>query len=94
MAMYWEYHFKQILNRYNEIYRTQIPRISPYVYRFCCSNMAKSEIDPKTLQYLLRYMWHRCYAEYLYTLEFEDAEDELKRMKILENARTEGKGKK
>lgn len=39
---------------YNDIYRVQMPNITPHVCRHTyCSNMAKSGMNPKTLQYLM-----------------------------------------
>lgn len=76
--------------RYNDIYRVQIPNITPHVCRHTyCSNMAKSGMNPKTLQYL---MGHSDIGVTLNTythLGLEDAADELKRMEELENARKE-----
>ena len=31
VAMHWEHRFKHMLNRYNEIYRVQMPQITPHV---------------------------------------------------------------
>ena len=43
-----------MVKRYNEIYRVQIPNITPLVCRHTyCSNMAKAGMNPKTLQYLM-----------------------------------------
>ena len=40
---------------YNDIYRVQMPNITPHVCRHTyCSNMAKSGMNPKTLQYLIK----------------------------------------
>ena len=90
VAMHWEHRFKQMLNRYNEIYRVQMPRITPHVCRHTyCSNMAKAGMNPKTLQYL---MGHSDIGVTLNTythLGLEDAEGELKRMEGLESARKE-----
>jgi len=76
--------------RYNEIYRVQMPNITPHVCRHTyCSNMAKSGMNPKTLQYL---MGHSDIGVTLNTythLGLEDATDELRRMEDLENARKE-----
>ena len=95
VAMHWEHRFKHMLNRYNEIYRVQMPKITPHVCRHTyCSNMAKAGMNPKTLQYL---MGHSDIGVTLNTythLGLEDAEGELKRMEELENARKElGKAK-
>ena len=90
VAMHWEHCFKHMLNRYNEIYRVQMPKITPHVCRHTyCSNMAKAGMNPKTLQYL---MGHSDIGVTLNTythLGLEDAEGELKRMEGLESARKE-----
>ena len=62
------------------------PHICRHTY---CSNMAKSGMNPKTLQYL---MGHSDIGVTLNTythLGLDDATDELKRMEELENARKE-----
>ena len=43
-----------MLNCYNEIYRVQMPKITPHVCRHTyCSNMAKAGMNPKIFQYLM-----------------------------------------
>ena len=90
VAMHWEHRFKHMVKRYNEIYRLQMPSITPHVCRHTyCSNMAKSGINPKTLQYL---MGHSDIGVTLNTythLGLEDAQDELGRIAEIENARKE-----
>ncbi|MBQ5967546.1 MAG: tyrosine-type recombinase/integrase, partial [Clostridiales bacterium] len=50
----WEHYFKHMVQKYNSIYKVQLPKISPHVCRHTyCSNMAKSGMNPKTLQYLM-----------------------------------------
>ena len=54
VAMHWEHRFNHMVGRYNEIYKVQMPNITPHVCRHTyCSNMAKSGMNPKTLQYLM-----------------------------------------
>lgn len=81
VAMHWEYFFKHIWQKYNSIYREQLPLITPHVCRHTyCSNMAKSGMNPKTLQYL---MGHSDIGVTLNTythLGYEDAKDELQRL--------------
>lgn len=81
VAMHWEHFFKHIWQKYNSIYREQLPLITPHVCRHTyCSNMAKSGMNPKTLQYL---MGHSDIAVTLNTythLGYEDAKDELQRL--------------
>lgn len=90
VAMHWEHRFRSMLGRYNEIYKVQMPKITPHVCRHTyCSNMAKSGINPKTLQYL---MGHSDIAVTLnvYThVGLEDAEKELHKMQSMEDARKE-----
>lgn len=90
VAMHWEHRFNSMVGRYNEIYKVQIPNVTPHVCRHTyCSNMAKSGMNPKTLQYL---MGHSDIAVTLnvYThVGLEDAEKELQKMQGLENARKE-----
>ena len=90
VAMHWEHRLKHMVNRYNEIYRLQMPSITPHVCRHTyCSNMAKSGMNPKTLQYL---MGHSDIGVTLNTythLGLEDAKDELGRIAEIENARRE-----
>lgn len=81
VAMHWKHRFNRMVKRYNDIYRVQIPNITPHVCRHTyCSNMAKSGMNPKTLQYL---MGHSDIGVTLNTythLGLEDAADELKRI--------------
>ena len=67
-----------------------MPNITPHVCcHTYCSNMAKSAMNPKTLQYL---MGHSDIGVMLNTythLGLEEAVDELKRVEELENVRKE-----
>ena len=90
VAMHWEHRFNSMVGRYNEIYKVQIPNITPHVCRHTyCSNQAKAGMNPKTLQYL---MGHSNIAVTLnvYThVGLEDAANELRKMQTLEGARKE-----
>ena len=76
--------------RYNDIYRVQMPNITPHVCRHTyCSNQAKAGMNPKTLQYL---MGHSDISVTLNTythLGLEDAAEELHRIEEAEAARRE-----
>ena len=90
VAMHWEHRFNHMVKRYNDIYRVQMPNITPHVCRHTyCSNQAKAGMNPKTLQYL---MGHSDIAVpfNVYThVGLEDAENELRKMQTLEGAREE-----
>lgn len=78
VALHWEKHFSWALEKYNRIYKEQMPKITPHVCRHTyCSNMAKSGMNPKALQYL---MGHSDIGVTLNTythLRTEDAKEEL-----------------
>lgn len=90
VALHWEHRFHHAVTRYNEIYKVQMPPISPHICRHTyCSNMAKAGMNPKTLQYL---MGHSDIAVTMNTythLGFDDARDEMIRMEELNAARAE-----
>lgn len=44
VAMHWEHRFNHMVKRYNDIYRVQMPNITPHICRHTyCSNMANPE---------------------------------------------------
>jgi site-specific recombinase XerD len=54
VALHWEKYFQHIVTKYNNIYKEEMPKVTPHVCRHTyCSNMAKSGMNPKTLQYLM-----------------------------------------
>ena len=83
-SLHWEHYFKHILQKYNGIYKVQMPKITPHVCRHTyCSNMSRSGMNPKTLQYL---MGHSDISVTLNTythVKFEDAKEEMARLKVI-----------
>ena len=81
VALHWEKYMKHICQKYNKIYKVQMPSVTPHVCRHTfCSNMAKSGMNPKTLQYI---MGHGDIGVTLNTythLNFEDASKEVRRL--------------
>ena len=81
VALHWEKYFQHIREKYNKIYRIQMPKVTPHVCRHTfCSNMAKSGMNPKTLQYI---MGHADISVTLNTythLQFDDALQEMKKL--------------
>ena len=72
-----------------------MPNITPHVCRHTyCPNMAKSGMNPKTLQYLMGHSDISVTMNVYTHIEFDDAEEELKRMEEFRKAQTEvDKGK-
>ncbi|MBQ2882875.1 MAG: site-specific integrase [Alphaproteobacteria bacterium] len=95
VAMHWQHRFNNMVGRYNDIYRVQMPNITPHVCRHTyCSNMAKSGMNPKTLQYLMGHSDISVTMNVYTHISFDDAEEELRRMEEFRKAQAEvDKGK-
>ena len=90
VAMHWEHRFNHMVNRYNEIYRVQIPNITPHVCRHTyCSNMTRAGMNPKTLQYLMGHSEIGVTMNTYTHLGLEDAKNEMIRLEELEQAKKE-----
>lgn len=81
--------FQYALGKYNRTFKEELPIITPHICRHTyCTNMAKSGISVKTLQYL---MGHADIATTLnvYThLKYDDVEKEVR--EVEERLRKEG----
>lgn len=81
VALHWEKYMQHILEKYNSIYKVQMPKVTPHVCRHTfCSNMAKSGMNPKTLQYIMRHSDISVTLNTYTHVNFEDAQSELKRV--------------
>lgn len=90
VVMHWEHRFKNAVTRYNEIFKLQMPSITPHVCRHTyCSNMARARINPKTLQYLMGHSDISVTMNTYTHLGLEDAKDEMVRLEELNKAREE-----
>ena len=95
VAMHWQHRFNHMVGRYNDIYRVQLPNITPHVCRHTyCSNMAKSGMNPKILQYLMGHSDISVTMNVYTHIGFDDAEEELKRMEEFRKAQSEVEQKK
>ena len=81
VALHWEKYMQHIREKYNSIYKVQMPCVTPHVCRHTfCSKMASSGMNPKTLQYI---MGHADISVTLNTythVNFEDAQSEMERL--------------
>ena len=90
VALHWEKYLEHIVIKYNKIYRVQMPKVTPHVCRHTyCSNMAKSGMNPKTLQYLIGHSDISVTMNVYTHIGFDDAEEELKRMEEFRKAQAE-----
>ncbi len=77
-ALHWEHYFNHICKKYNSIYKIQMPKVTPHVCRHTyCSNMAKSGMNPKTLQYLMGHSSIGVTLDVYAHVNFDDAMDEV-----------------
>ncbi len=81
VALHWEKYFQHICEKYNKIYRVQMPKVTPHVCRHTfCSNMAKSGMNPKTLQYIMGHSEIGVTLNTYTHVGFEDAQKELSKV--------------
>ncbi len=82
VALHWEKYFQLSVEKHNKIYRAQLPKITPHVCRHTfCTNMAKSGMNPKVLQYI---MGHGDVSVTLDTYTHIKAEDAIAEMTKLD----------
>ena len=90
VAMHWEHRFSHMVKRYNDIYRVQMPKITPHVCRHTyCSNQARAGMNPKTLQYLMGHSDIGVTMNTYTHLGLEDATEEMHRLEEMQKARDE-----
>ena len=90
VALHWEKYFQHIREKYNSIYKVQMPVVTPHVCRHTfCSNMAKSGMNPKTLQYLMGHSDISVTMNVYTHVGLNDAEEELRRMEDFQKAQAE-----
>ena len=90
VAMHWGKYFQHIVEKYNSIYKTELPKITPHVCRHTfCSRMATARMNPKTLQYI---MGHSDIAVTLNTythVTFDDVSIEMDRVNTINEERNQ-----
>ncbi len=83
VALHWEKYFEHIVEKYNKIYRVQMPKVTPHVCRHTyCSNCARAGMNPKTLQYLMGHSDIGVTLNIYTHLRYEDAKKELSRINM------------
>ncbi len=83
VAMHWEKYFQHIVEKYNKIYKAELPKITPHVCRHTyCTNKAKSGMNPKTLQYLMGHSEVSVTMDTYTHLGLQDAWEELERLEL------------
>lgn len=81
VAMHWEKYFQHICQKYNSIYKVQMPKVTPHVCRHTfCSRMAAARMNPKTLQYIMGHSDIGVTLNVYTHLGFDEASEEINRI--------------
>lgn len=82
VALHWEKYFQHICEKYNKIYKAEMPKVTPHICRHTyCTNMANSGMNPKTLQYLMGHSDVSVTFNIYTHTGYDDAKKELARLK-------------
>ena len=82
-SLHWEHYFKHIREKYNSIYKVEMPLVTPHICRHTyCSNMARSGMNPKTLQYLMGHSEIGVTLNTYTHTSYEDAKAEISKLGI------------
>ena len=85
MPYQWEKRFQHVVEKYNRIYRVQLPKITPHVCRHTfCTNAAKRGISVETLKYLMGHTDISVTSNVYTHLKLEDAQREMERLERIE----------
>ena len=90
VSMHWEHRMKNMRDKYNHLYKLQIPALTPHICRHTyCTNMARARMNPKTLQYLMGHSDISITMNVYTHLGLDEAKDEMIKMEELNKARKE-----
>ena len=83
-SLHWDHCFRHIVEKYNSIYKVQMPEITPHICRHTyCSNMAKSGMNPKTLQYLMGHANIGTTLNVCIHVNYEDVKAEIEKLNVV-----------
>lgn len=81
VALHWEKYMQHAVDKYNREHKIPLPAITPHICRHTyCSEMAKTGMNPKTLQYLMGHSEISVTLNVYTHLGFDDAKEELERL--------------
>ena len=81
VALHWEKYIKHIRNKYNSVYKVQMPTITPHVCRHTfCSNMVKAGMNIKALQYIMGHSEVDVTLNTYTHLNYDDVAAEMKKI--------------
>ena len=90
LAYHWEKKFEHSVQKYNTIYKIELPTITPHICRHTfCTNQVKRGLGVKTVQYLMGHADVQTTLNIYTHVRLEDAKDDLERTAIREQLKKE-----
>jgi integrase len=90
MSYQWEKRFQHAVQKYNSIYKVELPKITPHICRHTyCTNMVKRGVSVKTLQYLMGHADINTTLGIYTHLKLDDAKNELEQLEVRESIQQE-----
>ena len=81
VAMHWEHYFNHIVEKYNNIYKVQMPNVTPHICRHtCCTNLVKKGLTPKAVQRFMGHSRIEVTLNYYTHYAYEDVKEELEQL--------------
>jgi len=81
VGYYWEKKFQQAVEKFNKIYKDELPTITPHVCRHTfCTRMATSGISVSTLKYIMGHEDIQTTLNVYTHADEDDAKDEIERV--------------
>ena len=87
VALHWEKYLEHIIQKYNRIYRIQMPKVTPHALRHTfCSRCFEKGITPKVVQQLMGHAHYSTTIDIYTHISEEMMGNELEKFKVAMNA--------
>ena len=87
VALHWEKYMEHIIQKYNRIYRIQMPKVTPHALRHTfCSRCFEKGITPKVVQQLMGHAHYSTTIDIYTHISEEMMGNELEKFKVAMNA--------
>ena len=87
VALHWEKYLEHIIQKYNKIYRIQMPKVTPHALRHTfCSRCFEKGITPKVVQQLMGHAHYSTTIDIYTHISEEMMGNELEKFKVAMNA--------
>jgi len=84
VALHWEKYLQYSVAKYNRSHKVLMPAITPHICRHTfCSEMARSGMNPKALQYLMGHADISVTLNVYTHLGLEDAREEIRKLEVV-----------